>query len=194
VWVRRAAIRPVPPFAVVPEHVLAKVEDELAEDGDLAKAKLDEAFEQFEERQPALSERLGEVLSTPRDETALALGYFLGLAVWMSFERAFPEAMDEVDDVALASVDESLTLDEQIRLADPAEVVDSDDVVAMEQPHLVKFVNEHVDAALEAHADSVDVDDVHAVYRVVLVEILALSYAVRPPDNVDLASTGEFNA
>jgi hypothetical protein len=194
VWVRRAAIRPVPPFAVVPEHVLTKVEDELAEEGELAKAKLDEAFERFEESQPALSERLGEVLSAPRDETALALGYFLGLSVWLSFERAFPGELGVVSDVALSSVDESLTLDEQIRLSDPAEVVDSDDVVAMEQPHLVKFVNEHVDAALEAHADSVDVDDVHAVYRVVLVEILALSYAVAAPSNVDLASTGEFSA
>jgi len=27
----------------------------------------------------------------------------------------------------------------------------------------------------------VDVDDVHAIYRVVLIEVLALSYAVRPP-------------
>ena len=78
--------------------------------------------------------------------------------------------------------------------ADPAEVVDSDDVVAMEQPHLLHFVHEHVDAALEAHADEVDVDDVHAIYRVVLVEILALSYAVKPPKNVDHAGTSEFTA
>jgi hypothetical protein len=29
----------------------------------------------------------------------------------------------------------------------------------------------------------VDVDDVHGIYHVVLIEVLALSYAVRPPAN-----------
>lgn len=93
----------------------------------------------------------------------------------------------------MSGVEESLKLDEQIRLSDPAEAVDSDDVVAMEQPHMLAFVHEHLDAALEANASEVDVDDVHAIYRVVLVEVLALSYAVRPPANVSLPST-EFSA
>jgi hypothetical protein len=105
----------------------------------------------------------------------------------------FGDAVEVVDATALASVDESLKLDEQIRLSDPAEAVDSDDVVAMEQPHVLAFVHEHVDAALEANASEVDVDDVHAIYRLVLVEVLALSYAVRPPVNVVLPSA-EFTA
>ena len=173
-WVRRAAIRPVPAFAQVPAHVLGKIEDELSEDGDATRAELDKAFERFEATQGPLSERISEALGKLKDETALALGYFLTLA--------------------LSGVEESLTLDEEIRIADPAEVVDSDDVVAMEQPHLIHFVHEHVDAALEAHAEDVDVDDVHAIYRVVLVEILALSYAVKPPKHVDQAGTTEFTA
>jgi hypothetical protein len=40
----------------------------------------------------------------------------------------------------------------------------------------------------------VDVDDVHEIYRVVLIEVLALSYAVRPPANWGIQMTTEFTA
>jgi hypothetical protein len=180
-WVRRAAIRPVPRFAEVGEAVLMRIEDELARDAEGSKLRLDEAFARFERTQPALSAQLSEELAKPLDDTALALGYFLTLAVWLGFDETFGAAVAQVSDLELKGVEESLDLDEQIRLSDPAEAVDSDDVVAMEQPHLIAFVNEHLDAALEANADEVDVDDVHKVYRLVLIEILALSYAVRSP-------------
>jgi hypothetical protein len=174
--------------------VLEKIEDELASDTAESKNRLDEAFARFEKTQPALADRLSDELGAPLDETALALGYFLTLAVWLGFEATFGDDLEEVSPVALASVEEALSLDEQIRSSDPAEVVDSDDVIAMEQPHLLAFANEHLDAALEANADQVDVDDVHGIYRVVLIEILALSYAVRPPANVTTTSTTEFSA
>ena len=127
------------------------------------------------------------------DETALALGYFLTLAIWLGFDAAFGAEMAEVTETALCGVEESLKLDEQIRLSDPAEAVDSDDVVAMEQPDILAFVHEHLDAALEANAGEVDVADVHSIYRVVLVEVLALSYAVKAPANWAMP-TVEFTA
>ena len=192
-WVRRAAIRPVPAYAEVPSRALAAVEDSLAEEDDATRERLDEAFSRFEQTQPVLAEAIATELAKPLDETALALGYFLTLGIWLAFDEVFGDAVEVVDATALASVDESLKLDEQIRLSDPAEAVDSDDVVAMEQPHVLAFVHEHVDAALEANASEVDVDDVHAIYRLVLVEVLALSYAVRPPVNVVLPSA-EFTA
>jgi len=192
-WVRRAAIRPVPAYAEVPSRALAAVEGSLAEDDDATRERLDEAFSRFEQTQPVLAEAIATELAKPLDETALALGYFLTLGIWLAFDEVFGDAVEVVDATALASVDESLKLDEQIRLSDPAEAVDSDDVVAMEQPHVLAFVYEHVDAALEANASEVDVDDVHAIYRLVLVEVLALSYAVRPPVNVVLPSA-EFTA
>ncbi len=182
-WVRRAAIRPVPAFAQVPEHALTSIEDELGEDDEPARGRLDEAFARFERTQPALADRISRALSGPLDDTALALGYFLTLAIWLAFDRVFRADVAEVTETALLGVEEALRLDEQIRLSDPAEAVDSDDVVAMEQPHVLAFVHEHVDAALEANADEVDVDDVHAIYQTVLVEVLALSYAVSPPSN-----------
>ena len=55
--------------------------------------------------------------------------------------------------------------------------------MAIEQPGVLAFVNEHVEAALEPQEDlatEVDVDDVHVVYRSVLVQTLSLSHAVRP--------------
>lgn len=192
-WVRRAAIRPVPSFAQLPLRALAEVEEQLAEDGDDARLRLDQAFARFEETQPALAERVSQALSGPLDETALALGYFLTLAIWLGFDSVFEGALDEVSETALTGVEESLQLDEQIRLSDPAEAVDSDDVVAMEQPDVLAFVHEHLDAALEANASEVDVDDVHSIYRVVLIEVLALSYAVRPPSNW-VSPSSEFTA
>ena len=59
----------------------------------------------------------------------------------------------------------------------------------MEQPHVLSYIHEHIDATLDAHAEEIDVDDVHTVYRVVLVEILALSYAVRRPEGYPVAKT-----
>ena len=177
---RRAAIRPVPSFALVAEPVLARIEDELAQDDDSSRTKLDEAFVRFEETQPVLADRLSDELARPLDETALALGYFLTLAIWLGFEATFGDALGQVNELGLAGVEEALTLDEQIRLSDPAEAVDSDDVIAMEQPHLL--------------ADNVDVDDVHEIYRVVLIEILALSYAVQAPAQASAASSTEFTA
>lgn len=193
-WVRRAAIRPVPSFAQVPENVLSRVEAELSEDDDEAKAGLDDAFGRFETAQPVLSSKISEALGKPIDETALALGYFLTLSVWLSFDRAFGVHVAEVGEVELESVEEALALDEQIRLSDPAEVVDSDDVIAMEQPHVLSFINEHLEAALEANADSVDVDEVHAIYRLVLIEVLALSYAVKAPSPMAQSASNEFSA
>jgi hypothetical protein len=193
VWVRRAAIRPVAQYAQLPLRALSDVENQLGEDDEQARERLDEAFSHFEETQPALAERISNILNGPLDETALALGYFLTLAIWLAFDATFGSEMAEVTETALVGVEESLQLDEQIRLSDPAEAVDSDDVVAMEQPDILAFVHEHLDAALEANAGEVDVSDVHAVYRVVLVEVLALSYAVKAPSNWAMP-TVEFTA
>jgi hypothetical protein len=189
VWVRRSAIRPVPPYAAVPSHALESVREGLAEDEEDARAQLDEAFERFERAQPALASHVAEALGKPLDETALALGYFLALTVWLAFERAHGSYIDSVKEEELMATDELLTLDEELRRADPAESLDSDDVVAMEQPHILSYVHEHIDATLDAHAEEIDVDDVHTVYRVVLVEILALSYAVRRPEGYPVAKT-----
>lgn len=188
-WVRSAAIAPVPTFAQVSARTLEKVEAQLSSDDAAAREKLTESFSRFEQTQPALSTHVGELLSRPLDETALALGYFLTLTIWLAFDTTFGSALGEVTAMAIEGVTEALDLDEELRRGDPTEALESDDVVGMEQPHVISFVQEHLDAALEATTSEVDVDDVQRVYRVVLVEVLALSYAVRPPADVVIASS-----
>src|SRR5437868_15288142 len=97
-WVRGAAIRPVPPYAVVVRNVLDDIEEELAQNGGSPKSDLDDAFGRFERTQPALAQLAAQVLARPLDETALALGYFLTIAVWLAFERAFGSRLAEVTD------------------------------------------------------------------------------------------------
>lgn len=181
-WVRTAAIRPVPPFAVLPRESLEEVEAWLGDDEATTEARLTEIYESLEQRQPALAGRLGDAFSRCRDEVAEALGYFIGLTMYRAFEATFPYQLETVTDDALAGVEEALNLDEQLRGDDPTEAVDSDDVISMEQPHVVAYIHEHLDSALELHAANADVDAVHAMYRTLLVELLALSYAVVAPD------------
>jgi hypothetical protein len=189
VWVRRSAIRPVSSYARVPARALQAVRESLSEDDDEARSQLDEAFERFERGQPELASHVADALGRPLDDTALALGYFLALTVWLAFEHVQSGHIDRVSEDGLAAAEQLLELDEQLRRADPAESLDSDDVIAMEQPHLLEFVHEHIDATLEAHAEQIDIDDVHVVYRLVLVEILALSYAVQRPAGYPVAKT-----
>ena len=182
-WVRSAAIRPVPQYARLSEVELGKVEQWLAGDEPDTERKLHEAFERFEQTQPALMHRLSRAMGRTTDEVALALGYFLSLVMWLGFEQAFGQRLRALSATEVEGVEQSLRLDEQLRGSDPVEAVDSDDVVAMEQPHAVEFIHEHVEAALEAHAGSADVDAVHGMYRIILIELLALSYAVTPPED-----------
>jgi hypothetical protein len=191
VWVRGAAIRPVPSYAVVRQDVLDRVERDLASDTDQARTDLDEAFGRFERTQQHLADRIGEVLSRPLDDTALALGYFLSIAIWLAFERTFGARLGEVSSDVLCATEDALALEEELRAKHGDEPLDLDDVVSIEQPAVLAFVHEHVDAALDVAARAeaanaptedrdIDVDDVHTVYRAILVLTLSLSHAVRP--------------
>lgn len=165
----------------MPAAVLNGVRSSLAEDEDEARTRLDDAFDRFEREQPCLAAHITDVLNEPLDETALALGYFLALAVWLAFEQAQENQIEQVSAESIAATQELLELDEELRRTDPTESLDTDDIIAMEQPDLLEFVYEHVNATLEANAPHIEVDDVDVVYRVILVEILTLSYAVQRP-------------
>jgi hypothetical protein len=188
-WVRGAAIRPVPRFARVDACALAEIERDLADESPRARADLDGAFARFEATQPQLADAVSTVLSGPLDETALALGYFLSIAVFLAFEKTFGAArLREVSADALAATEAAIHLEEELRASHGDEPLDLDDVVSVEQPSVLAFVHEHVDAALEPASEDggepadVDVDDVHSVYRVVVLITLCLSHAVVPVD------------
>lgn len=180
----------MPKYAVVCAETLERIERTLADDTDAARSELDEAFARFERTQPQLADSIGQVLSKPLDETALALGYFLSISIWLAFERAFASRLREVSADALSATEAAIALEEELRAAHGEEPLDLDDVVAIEQPNVLAFVHEHLDAALDVSQKSeageqereIDVDDVHTVYRAILVLTLSLSHAVSPVD------------
>ncbi len=189
-WARGAAIRPVPAWAIVPREAFTRVETQLSsveetEETDGENGQMHRDFARFEETQPALAAYASDVLGRPLDDTALALGYFLTLAVWLGFESTFKVRLGTVDESHLAATRTALAVEEELRASHAEEPLDLEDVVALEQPHALAFMNEHLEAALEttsvAEDREVDLDDVHVVYRMVVVVVLALSHAVTGP-------------
>jgi len=190
----------VPRYAVVDAATLEKIEVGLADDSSRAREELDGAFARFEATQPELADAISQILSKPLDDTALALGYFLSIAVWLAFERTFGASrLREVSRDALKATEEAITLEEELRAAHGDEPFDLDDVVSIEQPNVLAFVHQHVDAALEPRFNGeaggeagasveVDVDDVHAVYRSIVLLTLCLSHAVLPVDGASRSS------
>jgi hypothetical protein len=183
-WPARSAIRPVPPHAVVSREVIDGVEADLDEADDL-EARVEQAFREIDATQPTLSHFLHAELDGVTDDTAGALGQFLGVAVHRAFVDAFGQRLRRVEEGALASTRATFDWDEELRRGAADEMLESDDLVAIGQPHLVSFVREQIDSALEPDEDGdapdVDLDAVGLVYRTILIEILALGQAVTPP-------------
>jgi hypothetical protein len=186
-WPARSAIRPVPSHAVVPREAVDLVEAELGDAGDL-ETRIHQGLRDMEIAQPEVARYLRHEVESSKDETARALGQFLGVVVLHSFVTAFGQRVRRVEESALATVRATFDWDEELRRGAADEVLESDDLVAIGQPHLVSFVREQLEAALEPDEDGdapdVDLDAVSLIYRVVLIEILVLGQAVSPPRGV----------
>jgi hypothetical protein len=148
---------------------------------DQARSLAREGFERLGSEQRALARYLSARLSQQLDEAALGLGRTLAVAVFLAFESSSDARLSPLSDDAVAAADAAFAADEELRRSDPMDALDSEDIVAIEQPALVAFVNEQIGLTLERHAGSIDVDHVATVFRAILVEILALSHAVLPP-------------
>lgn len=190
-WVRRSSIRPVPAHAKVGAAALRAIRDELVE-SDASGDLLEDAYARFERSQPALAANLSELLDRPYAEATLALAYFLSISVWLAFERVHGRDLMPVLPDELKATTDLLALDEELHRSDASDTLESDDVISMEQPEVIRFVHEHVEATLEAHADSVELSEIQVIYRSVLIEVLALSYAIRAP--LGVASSREVLA
>lgn len=180
-WTHGAAIRPVPDFAKVPVTSFEAVREKFAGDHDETEQLLAEAFDQMELSQPALAIRAGEALTEALGETALALGYFLVLSIWLAFEERHGEDLDEVSQETVAAAESLLELEEEIRRIDPLGAISIESTMALEQPAVLAFVREQIGTALEIHAPDLTADHLAEVFHLVMVEILALSYSVRIP-------------
>lgn len=180
-WVRRSAIKPVPRFARVPASAITAVRARLSGSDEQRRALVRERFERLAVAHPGLGRYLQGRFPPALDAAALALGHMLAVAVCLAFESTPGLRLRSVSDDLMASADAALGADEALRQSDPMDALDSEDIVAIEQPALVGFVNEQVGLTLEQHAGSIDVDQVAVVFRASLVAILALSQAVLPP-------------
>lgn len=177
VFVRKAALRPIPPYAVVGEHAVEAVEQALDTDEDLQEV-LDQGYRELDRRQPVLGAWLADQVASCSDELAQSLGYFLAVTVFLAFREAFPTRLGEVDANALGIAIDTLETDEKLRENDPDEGIETDDLLAMGQPLLVEFVQHHLQEAAEQESEGDKPADLRHVYRMTLVEVIALSHAV----------------
>jgi hypothetical protein len=203
VWVRGAAIRPVPKYAIIDRGVLNRIESELAnssppESSSSAAEGGDEPdianryFQEFEKSQPDLSRHVADVLSRRLDATAISLGYFLTLALWLAFHRTFGERLGRVTSDAIQAHGAALDLERTLRAERAHDPLELEDILQQEQPAIMAFVHLHVEVALDPESEGdndVDVDDVHLVYETILVLTLALSHAVEAPNASAKGST-----
>lgn len=178
----RAALRPVPSYAVVEPRHVENVSETLGDDETALQDALDRGFHELDVKQPALAHRATTTLTGIKDELVQALGYFLTVSVYLAFREAFPTRLTTVDDDALRVSAATLDADEEFRKRDPREQLETDDIVAMGQPAILGFVQHHVDQALEQGGEDVDLVGVDTVYRFVLLEVIALSHAVADAD------------
>ncbi len=188
VYSRKAALRPVPNFAVVDSVFVEAIERQLEEEDEELQETLDQGFRDLDRRQPVLAPWLSEQLAAGRDELVQSLGYFLVVTVYLAFREAFPTRLGQIDDGGLGIAESTLAVDEELRAADPSEVLESDDIVALGQPALLSFVQHHVQEALEQAEGQLDLEELDDVYRAVLVEVIALTHAVGSPDGDSAAN------
>lgn len=180
-FLRKAALRPVPRWAVVDEEVIATVEASLEDDEKNLQESLDRGYSELDRLQPAIALWMADELSRVRDELVQSVGYFLSVTVYLAFREAFPTRLREVDEGMLQIAEATLAADEELRAEDPMEILDSDDVLAISQPSLVAYVQHHVGEALDQGEGEVDLDELDRVYRALLVQVIALSHAVASP-------------
>lgn len=181
VFLRKAALRPVPRWALVDELAIDALEETLGESDENLQQALDVGYREMDRRQPLLAEWLAGQVSSRTDELAQSVGYFLAVTVYLAFREAFPTRLDTVDDMSLQLAIDTLSADEELRANDPTEILESDDVVAMGQPAVLGYVQHHFDEALAQADDEADLEAFDVVYRAILVEVIALSHSVRSP-------------
>lgn len=141
--------------------------------------------------QPALSAYLQSEAPLALQAQALEFGKELGVGVFLMFEAAHGGALETLTEQSIAASEAELRADEELRVAEPKDPLDSEDILAVEQAHLMAHLNTRLSETLAFHADAIDVDHVGQVYRSLVVAILALSKAVVAPRGYSPPREGE---
>jgi hypothetical protein len=186
VWLGDTAIPSIGALARVSARALHDASTELASGP--SGVVLAGHFSSFERAQPTLARRLAGRLAQPLHDALREVGLKLAVCIWSAFERTAPYGINLVSEDDWNHADQLLRADAELRKRSPNAVMESDDVIAVQQPDIAAFMRERLDEVLRIYADEVDVDDVDVVYELLLVQVLALSYAVRAPPRLTPSS------
>jgi hypothetical protein len=192
VWLAQTAIPTIARYAQVSLPALENAARRLASsEGTISTSRLTAEFSHCEREQPALARWMGEALASPLDDAARGLGASLAITIWNAFRLTAGERLRRITSEDCDAAEQLLRTDEELRRTNAKVALESDDVIAMHQPEIAKFIRARLEDTMTSFADEIDVDDVDAMYRMLLVEVLALSYAVQPPDEL-APMTGRF--
>lgn len=180
-WLVHSAIPHVPAHARLSAHVIEVASARLVDaEGVYSAPLLAKALQHCEQEQPGLAAWLRRRLSRRIDDVARGLGASMAMTIWVAFSISAGSNLNPIAEEDCATVERLLHADEELRRDDPRALMESDDVIAAQQPEVAKLIRARLDETLASYADSVDVDDVDAMYQMLLVEVLVLSYAVKP--------------
>ncbi|MCL2823841.1 MAG: hypothetical protein FWD57_07620 [Polyangiaceae bacterium] len=186
-WRVQSAIPVVPSFARLPEHAVEKACATLMDgSGVFRPVLLRKAFIECEQQQPGLSTWVGRRIARANDDAARGFGMAMAMAIWTAFSQHFGNRIRTMATGDCTTVEGILHADKEMRQIDPNVTLESDDIIAVHQPEIAKLVRASMEETLatdveeQPDSDPIDVDEVDAVYRMLLVEVLALSYAVVP--------------
>jgi hypothetical protein len=170
-WVSPGALTPVPSHATIDEATVAAVIKDLLR-GDALRHELDATFRRLELRHSALAELIAGEVAEIDSAAGQALGYFLFLTVYVSFEQRFGPRLGPIAHRQLDAALQRLLTDSEVRER-CAPLTCSEDVLAIGQPALMQLIDREIRKAPDS-------DALVPMFEVLLVELLVLSEAVAP--------------
>lgn len=189
--VRRSAIRPIAHYSRVSGRAVDHVVQRILRENSREKSSAEEISKnwfasgelQLQARQPALGQYLLRHVAASEDIQRLAQQLRVG--IFLMFEHGHNGDLLVLGEDQLNVCEASLRADEELRISDPVDPMDTEDMVGVEQPELMSWLNARLAHVLSEQAETIDVDDVGKVFRSLLVAVLALSEAVQAPSGID---------
>jgi hypothetical protein len=174
-WMSTGAIGALPPHAEVDDATVAHVLKGITRT-DALRVELDAAFRRLELRQPALAELFAYELAELERPEEQALGYFLMLVVYLSFEHAFGNRLLTVSGQSLEAALDRLVADSEVRQTCTRDSY-SEDLIAAVQPALMRMIQHEL--LQEREGDPVVSKATRTtLMQTLLLELIALSEAV----------------
>ena len=179
-FVQHVALKPIPPHARVEQAAITQVLERLSGGHAVLQDTLDGGFRRMELQHPALCDFVAEELSRIDGPAPQTLGYFLFVVVYLAFVEAFGPRLGALDDAAIELTRARLHTDGELRDAGTAGDSYSEDLVAVGQPALVRLLRTEIERALSEAPGGQEWRDAEPPYEALLIQILALTQAVRP--------------